>query len=99
MKPVVSYQPQLPPPAISIQSYSGNSALVNITSQMDGVNFFFKLPEFPIPLHPHPDFTEIQQSDLPLDLFVGTTVKAYVAKVGYNNSEITVYTIPPSPTG
>ncbi len=90
MKPVVSYQPMLSAPSITIQSYLGTNAYVNITQSVAGSNLFYAVG--------NNAFTEIFAVNLPLSVQVGDVVQAYAAKIGYNNSEITVYTIPPVPT-
>ena len=89
MKPVVSTQPTLPPPSISLQSMKGNEGYINITSGLANTTLFYKTGA--------DVFTEI--SKFPLILTSGTIISAYVAKIGYNNSNIATYTVPPPSTG
>jgi len=91
MIPPINYQPTLWPPAITVQSYFSTTAIVNITSQVKGTNIFYRTP--PIAGGGGP-FIEVTGA-LPLKLAIGTNVDAYVAKNGYNNSNIASYTIPP----
>lgn len=94
MKPVVNYQPTLPAPSITVQSYSKASAYINITLNVTATTaggeniLFYALGSNA--------FTEV--STLPLLVPIGTVVQAYAAKVGFNNSEISTYTVPPAGT-
>lgn len=95
-------QPTLPNPSITVQSYSQGKAYVNITTNVSGTNLFYATDGG--------SFTEVTRSvtpgsnpTLPLLLDIGTIVSAYVAKIGYNNSNITKYEVPmasaPTPGG
>lgn len=87
MKPVVSIQPTLPPPSITVQSTKADQVYVNITSGVAGTTLFYRTSG--------DVFTEITSLMLPLVLTVGTIVSAYAAKIGYNNSNIATYTVVP----
>jgi hypothetical protein len=93
MKPISSYQPQIAPPAITLQSYYQGQAYVNITMfSTIGTHLFYRIEDGP--------FIEIITNEmLPILVPIGAVVGAYSAKAGYDNSEIAMYTIPPSPTG
>jgi hypothetical protein len=81
-------QPDLPAPTITIQSYYLTQAYVNIAANnILDVNMFYKLDDDP--------FVEV--TTLPLLVPIGTVVSAYVAKVGYNNSPIYMFTVPIPP--
>lgn len=47
MKPVVSIQPQLPPPSITIQSYYQGKAYVNISTSSDLATIFYSVDSSP----------------------------------------------------
>jgi hypothetical protein len=86
MKPMVSNQPQLPSPSITVQSFFGRSnAYINITSGVAGTTLFSMINGG--------SFVETTPSMLPLFTTVGSVVSAYAAKIGYNNSEISTYTV------
>lgn len=92
MQRVVSYQPQLPTPSITVETYIGvGLARVLISESTAGCNLFFGVNGSP--------FIEMQPSDFPFEASVGDVVTTYAAKIGYNNSDIYSYTIPPTPTG
>ena len=83
-------QPDLPAPTISVQSYYFSQAYINIAANnILDVNMFYKLDNDP--------FVEV--TTLPLLVPIGTVVSAYIAKVGYNNSPIFMYTVPAPPSG
>jgi hypothetical protein len=95
MKPVVSSQPTLPSPSITVQSYFKASAYINITlnnpgGTSTGANIFYAVGSSL--------FKEVFPGTLPLTVTIGTVVQAYAAQAGFNNSQIVSYTVPPSPT-
>ena len=89
MKPFVSYQPQLPAPSISVQSYyKGQSAYINITQWTGGTNLFYQSAAT--------HFAEALT--LPILVPVGQTVRRMRPRSAITISEITSFTVPPSPT-
>jgi len=89
MQTMVNYQPQIPAPSLSIQTYFQDKAYVNITTSLPGATLFYKTTAD----------TFIEVTKLPILVSVGASISAYAASAGYNNSDITVYTVPPTPTG
>ncbi len=89
MGAIISYEPVLPDPAITILYYTGPVAMVNVTESVKGTNLFYKMPFSFSTVEP---FTQITK--LPLKVPIGTTVMVYAAKVGYTNSNIVKLKIP-----
>ena len=89
MVTLINYQPQLSPTSISVMSYYQGQARVNITSSVDGTNIFYAVGNNP--------FVEAFPGTLPILVDVGVTVQSYSAKIGFTNSMISNYIIPPDP--
>jgi len=80
----ISYQPTLPDPAITLQSYYRSNAYIIITQNVHDTTTFYALDSDP--------FQEV--IGLPLLVPQGTTVRSYSAKVGSNDSNIVSYLVP-----
>jgi hypothetical protein len=86
MQPPPSYQPAVPEPSITVVDTEPDQVFITIEDTLDGASVFYRLNLIgnfaPAPLGP---------------FFVspGVTVEAYAAKIGYDNSPISSFTIPP----
>ena len=81
----VSYQPKLSNPAITIQNFVEDKAYISVTHPDPKVIKFYRIDS-------SEQFAE--ESNFPVTVLQGVTVDAYVARDGYNNSDIVSYTIP-----
>jgi hypothetical protein len=92
--PSVSYQPKYPAPSITLISYYRGQAYIQIkatssspTTGTAGVVLFYNL-----------NGGSFSEPVLPLLVSVGTLIGAYAAKIGYTNSDLVTFTVPPSST-
>jgi hypothetical protein len=82
-------QPVLPDPTINILNYPDQThANVNVTETVGGTNLFHRETTTDT-------FAEIVLQ--PIAVLVGNTISVYAAKIGWNNSNIISYKIPPHP--
>lgn len=85
-----SYQPQADAPSITLNELLETTAQVTIRSSVAGSVLFYRAGQ--------PSFVEAPPSgpDIHITITVlrGTLVEGYVAKQGYNNSDVASYTVP-----
>lgn len=79
------YQPKMIEPSITLISLVGDRAEIVIRTEIAGALLFYRWGR--------PTFRECP-TEFHITTTRGTTVEAYTAKEGYNNSSITSYTVP-----
>lgn len=88
-------QPTVPNVVISVLSYSGNKAVVSLQEKLSGASLFYRV--FNASVSVGGLFSEASitpgSGGFTLTLLQNQTVQCYSAKAGYNNSEITQYTV------